>query len=73
MLLLYKQVYIIKDQQIKKEEKDYKISLDLKIRLIYLKQKKYLMMNKLMNGQLEVKKNLKHLMNQIRKDIKKKN
>lgn len=73
MLLLYKQVYIIKDQQIKKEEKDYKIFLDLKIKLIYLKQKKFLMMNKLMNGQLEVKKNMKHLMNQIKKDIQMKN
>lgn len=46
MLLLYKLVYIIKNQQIKKEEKDYKIFLDQKIKLIYLKQKKYQMMNK---------------------------
>lgn len=69
MLLLYKLVYIIKNQQIKKEEKDYKIFLDQKIKLIYLKLKKYQMMNKLMNGLLEVKKNLKHLMNKIDKDI----
>lgn len=73
MLLLYKLVYIIKNQQIKKEEKDYKIFLDQKIKLIYLKLKKYQMMNKLMNGLLEVKKNLKHLMNKIDKDINKKN
>lgn len=73
MLLLYKLVYIIKNQQIKKEEKDYKIFLDQKIKLIYLKLKKYQMMNKLMNGLLEVKKNLKHLMNKIDKDINQKN
>lgn len=56
-----------------KEEKDYKIYSDLKIKEIYFKLKKCLMMNKLMNGLQEQKKNMNNLMSWIKNVIKKKN
>jgi len=50
MQLSFKLDYIIKDQLIKKEGNVCKIFLDKRIKLIYLKLKKYLMILKLMNG-----------------------